>query len=112
MRSGPTGDPRTVPCTSRIPSGAGLSAAEPAWVTGSVDLLLRFSDEIWNGQRLSLKLAACGRMGSVLVAGICFFLHVCFNLIFESGIGEEYFVGCIGPKPVVGTESERKRPSP
>lgn len=86
-------------------SGTGLSAAEPAWVTGSMDPLLRFSDEMWTGQRLSLKLAACGRMGSVLVAGICFFLHICFNLIFESGIGEEYFVGCIEPKPVVGTES-------
>lgn len=87
------------------PSGTGLSAAEPAWVTGSVDLLLRFSDELQSGQRLSLKLAACGRVGSVLVAGICFFLHICFNLIFESGMGKESLVGCIGPKPVVGTES-------
>lgn len=66
------------------PSGTGLSAAEPAWVTGNMDLLLRFSEEMWNGQRLSLKLAADGRMGAGLVAGICFFLHICFNLMIRN----------------------------
>lgn len=48
-------------------------------------------------------------MGSVLVAGVCFLLHICFNLIFEPGIGEEYFISLIGPKPMVGTESCQHR---
>lgn len=36
----------------------------------------------------------------VWMAGIRFLLHICFNLIFEPGIGEEYLVGHTGPKPV------------
>jgi hypothetical protein len=40
------------------------------------------------------KLVVCGGVGPVLVAGICLFVFAqYFNLIFESGIGNEYFVG-------------------